>query len=566
MTKENFTNRTFLGLIAAALIAVGCSSSKIRGNDMNEKAPKDSVPLEYIGHAIVIPVVVNGTIQSKFILDTGIGLNLISESFCKRLKCKTSGTYTGKRMSGQAVTVPLSTLSTLSVASHSRENVKVGVFPDVFDSIDGILSLEFLESVPFTIDYSSGRVVIENAESLAARNAKGKSIPVRIDRDHSTVGLFMEMEVPGGPPATVEIDTGSDSLILDERYMARLGIKPSGKNVKRVEGKDETGHSYVRYFSEFSGSVHPVGAPEMKHDNPKVMFQKIIYDGLVGHSFFKRFVVTYDLPNSQMILSKPEFIASIPLIESPTESGKYVTDIEIYVDGAKRRFLLDTGAASSSIREDDETMKYPSLGKDESKGASGKAKVCDIIQPKTIRIGLQEISKPKIKRCDRNILGMDLLGQFAFQVDLAQKRLNVLAQMPSNLRSFSIRRLKRGHVTIPSIFGKQKVDVLFDTGADTTVIDSQFVNKHPELFKLIRSEDGTDAHGHKIESKIYECESVELGDLKLRNVEMAAFDFGKHLRESMEGSPVILGSNVISKAVWNFDLKAGKWAVREIRQ
>ena len=540
MTKENFPSRGLLRATAAALVAFGCSSSKIRENSVNEKALTGSVPLEYVGHAIVVPVLVNGTMPAKFILDTGIGLNLISESLCKRLKCKTSGNYTGKRMSGQAVTVALSTLSSLSIASHSRENVKVGVFPDLFDSIDGFISLEFLDSVPFTIDYSHGRVVIEDAESLAARNAKGKSIPVRIDRDHSTVGLFMEIEVPGGPPATVEIDTGSDSLILHERYMRRLGIKPSRKNVKRVEGKDETGYSYVRYFSEFSGSIQPVGAPEMKQENPKVMFQKIIYDGLVGHSFFKNFVVTYDLPNSRMILSKPEFIASIPLIESPTEDGKYVTDIEIYVDGAKRRFLLDTGAAFSSIQEDNEAMKYPSLGKGESKGVSGKAKVCDIIQPNTIKIGLHEISKPKIKRCDRSVLGMDLLGQFAFQVDLSQKRLRLLAQMPSTARFFPIRRLTRGHVTISSIFGAQRVDVLFDTGADTTVIDSQFVNKHPELFKLLRSEDGTDAHGHKIESKIYVCNSIEVGDLKLHNVEMAAFDFGGPLRESMEGSPVIL--------------------------
>ena len=34
------------------------------------------------------------------------------------------------------------------------------------------------------------------------------------------------------------------------------------------------------------------------------MFQKIIYDGLVGHSFFRNFNVTYNLPEAEMIFSK----------------------------------------------------------------------------------------------------------------------------------------------------------------------------------------------------------------------------------------------------------------------
>jgi hypothetical protein len=34
------------------------------------------------------------------------------------------------------------------------------------------------------------------------------------------------------------------------------------------------------------------------------MFQKIIYDGLVGDSFLRDFVVTYDMGNSQMIFAQ----------------------------------------------------------------------------------------------------------------------------------------------------------------------------------------------------------------------------------------------------------------------
>jgi hypothetical protein len=41
-------------------------------------------------------------------------------------------------------------------------------------------------------------------------------------------------------------------------------------------------------------------------DSLSVMFQKIIYDGLVGHYFLREFRVTYDLPRKEMIFRKPE--------------------------------------------------------------------------------------------------------------------------------------------------------------------------------------------------------------------------------------------------------------------
>ncbi|HYK34247.1 MAG TPA: hypothetical protein VEV63_19900 [Streptosporangiaceae bacterium] len=36
-----------------------------------------------------------------------------------------------------------------------------------------------------------------------------------------------------------------------------------------------------------------------------VMFQKIIYDGLIGDRFLRNFTTTYDLVNSRMIFAVP---------------------------------------------------------------------------------------------------------------------------------------------------------------------------------------------------------------------------------------------------------------------
>jgi hypothetical protein len=76
--------------------------------------------------------------------------------------------------------------------------------------------------------------------------------------------------------------------------------------VKRQEGKDETGHRFIRFFSKIEGPVYVAGSSEIKGESPDVMFQKIIYDGLVGHYFLRDYTVSYNIANSEMIFRKPK--------------------------------------------------------------------------------------------------------------------------------------------------------------------------------------------------------------------------------------------------------------------
>jgi len=166
-----------------------------------------------------------------------------------------------------------------------------------------------------------------------------------------------------------------------------------------------------------------------------------------------------------------------------------------------------------------------------------------------------------LKRCDWNTLGLDILKNVVFQVDFAEKKLNVLKELPDSNRPNPIRRLSPGHITIPLALGDKSTDVLYDTGSDATLIDSQFIENNSKLFSLVRSEDGFDAHWNRIPSKVYKTPTLKVGNLKMKDVEMAAFDFGSFMREKMEGAPIILGNNVITKGKWSFDLEKNQWAL-----
>jgi hypothetical protein len=262
---------------------------------------------EYLQHVLTVPVRVAG-IETRFILDTGIGPILISESLAGRVGCRPDGTtFTGHRMSGQAVTIPLGTLTSLELAGHDSRQVPVGIF-DMhamagLEGVEGFLSLTYFRTVPVTIDYAAGLLILEDKQSLALRAERGTCIPVHVHRDGCSTDLMLGIDLPSGRAITVEVDTGSESIVLDESLAADAGIDLHHQSIRTLEGTDETGHQFTRYYGPIGGDVAVTGANQYRVTGLEAMFQKIIFDGLVGDGFLRNFTTTYDLENERMIFS-----------------------------------------------------------------------------------------------------------------------------------------------------------------------------------------------------------------------------------------------------------------------
>ncbi len=270
------------------------------------------VPAEGIGgHLIHVPVQVGGPTPTRFILDTGIGLNLVSAGLAERLGLQATGeVHVGKRMSGQEVSVRLLELPSLSVGPCRRENLTVGMLdmdlPPEMNFIEGFLSPSFFEEVPFTICRHARWVALEDADSMAVRLRTADVVPMRVDWVGPSVSLFADLRLTDGTEISAEVDTGSDILILDARFMERLGVHPGGPGVEKREGTDETGHHFVRYSAAVQGSVSLRAAPGVAQSDPAVMFQEIIYDGLLGDRFLRAFDVTYDVAGSRLLFTSHE--------------------------------------------------------------------------------------------------------------------------------------------------------------------------------------------------------------------------------------------------------------------
>lgn len=264
-----------------------------------------SVPLSYVGHLVTIPAEVNDSTRARFIFDTGVGLNVIFRSFSDEIGFeKTGATYRGKRMSGHELSCELVSVPSLSVPGLSRRDVTAGVvdmkLPEGLSDVKGILSLGFFKDTRFTLDYFSNNLILEDDGTFSDRLTRGAQVPIVLREEGPSLDAFLDLKLPNGRTIPVEVDTGSDDLILNEPFMGELGVRK--KDSERIEGTDETGNGFTRYVTnELPGSIRLAAAEDFAQEAPNVIFQNIIYDGLLGFSFLKRYVVSYDVVGSRMI-------------------------------------------------------------------------------------------------------------------------------------------------------------------------------------------------------------------------------------------------------------------------
>ena len=86
------------------------------------------VSFDKLQHPVTVPVSVNG-IESRFVLDSGIGLTLLRSELAESIGARPSGaSFTGRRMSGQSLTIPLGEVPTMTLSGSTFEQVEVGIF------------------------------------------------------------------------------------------------------------------------------------------------------------------------------------------------------------------------------------------------------------------------------------------------------------------------------------------------------------------------------------------------------------------------------------------------------
>lgn len=237
----------------------------------------------------------------RFLFDSGIGVNVVAPTVAERLDLPPVGeTFKGQRMSGQWVEAPLVYLPSVTVDGEVLRDQMAAVMnlggESGDDGFSGILGLSPFDGIPVTVDPGSSTLTLNDHRSATYR------VPLDIKRSGPSTDPFAELVLTDGSTIHVEVDTGSESLILDSRFLAGGQVEIEGAPEVR-EGIDQTGNPWRRQLGRLKGGVHLQAAPDSRQDQPAVIFQDIIHDGLVGTDYLNRFRYTIDVKREALSLT-----------------------------------------------------------------------------------------------------------------------------------------------------------------------------------------------------------------------------------------------------------------------
>ncbi len=253
---------------------------------------------------IMVTATVNGAIPIQVIFDTGAGIDVLAPSVIEKLHARSAGVYTGFRMTGERLDIPLFVIPELAIGPIVKKDQVVGSF-DALDQlhIKGIISANDFRQNPFTLDFLEKVLIFETPKTLGQRRTRGKSSPLQLDDQRGiALDLFAQFLI-GDQLGLCEIDTGSQNVTVSTRYMAPLGIEKDGKNVQRRENHTIAGTTITRYNTRLA-QITLAAAPEIGVKNPGVSFSNIIYDCNVGLEFWTGRSLTIDIPGRQLLVSR----------------------------------------------------------------------------------------------------------------------------------------------------------------------------------------------------------------------------------------------------------------------
>lgn len=256
------------------------------------------------GH-ILIKAKING-VEGNFIFDTGAGLTLITKSFSEKIGHveKQDGGYTGFRATGEQLSMDMYKANTLSVGNFVERDPGLTIIDANLGNIDGLVSLMSFRNTPFTIDYTTKRIIFETPKSLASIKHRGKRVPLQLDisRDKA-LDIFTYVVINGKLTLQFSIDSGAgaDSYQINGKYIAALNIDTA--NARKIVHTSEFNRQIkdTNYVATVQ-SMALQSQPEIQRRDFKAVFIKgLIYDGKVSLRWIGD-RITFDLENTEMIV------------------------------------------------------------------------------------------------------------------------------------------------------------------------------------------------------------------------------------------------------------------------
>jgi gag-polyprotein putative aspartyl protease len=259
----------------------------------------------------------------------------------------------------------------------------------------------------------------------------------------------------------------------------------------------------------------------------------------------------------------PMTIVPLVIEPDPDDPDCATVMVDAEIAGRPYRFVLDTGAARTSVMADDYLATLAVHSQQDSTGVFSSRSE-DVVMLPSVSLGPVTVTDLLVVRGpaqpDRHhLLGMDALGGIALRFDFSRRELEMVPSgtLPT---AFPLDRSPRGHPFVDVVWPDVTARACWDSGASITVVDTGFRAAHADLFAPAGTSEGADSTGVVMQADMYVMAAATVGNLVIAAHRVAAVD----LPQDACRMDIVLGYPALAQGVWTIDYRARRWAATPV--
>ena len=280
------------------------------------KRKKEVINFTKVKNLIVIPVYINEKGPYNFLLDTGVGQMIITDTtFLKEIDLTNHKTY---KIQGYGLGTEIEAILVRSINARvgraSIKNIPTAIFKhDIFDlssylgiKIHGILGYFFFRSFTVKINYASNKITCYLPDSNT--KIKGTPVPMPVINAKPYVNVNLSLDSVTKTQVKLLVDNGSSHPLMLESINdgpfpippnsipANLGVGINGE-ITGVMGR-----VHAMDIDEFTFKDILAGFPD--YSPKRTELEGNSRNGSLGAEVLKHFLVTFDYKNEILYLKK----------------------------------------------------------------------------------------------------------------------------------------------------------------------------------------------------------------------------------------------------------------------
>lgn len=278
-------------------------------------------PIEVVNNLVVVPVVINGQLPLKFILDTGVRTTILTEkAFSDILNLAYSRRFTVAGPGGEKLVQAYVTNDVMldMPGIHGQGHAMLVLEEDYLElrnylgtDVQGILGYEVFSRFVVEIDYASRQLTIISPEFYKPRK-KYEEFNIRIEDTKPYIQVPITMQTGATIDAKLLVDTGaSHGLMLETSSDPRITVPE--KHITSLIGRGLAGEINGKI-----GRINSIQFGKYKLDQVVANFpdpgdygfpdsvgvKDVFRNGAMGGELLRRFSVVFNFPMGKMYLKK----------------------------------------------------------------------------------------------------------------------------------------------------------------------------------------------------------------------------------------------------------------------